>query len=120
MESSNAYGHSTNVSFLKDDPLNTIIVNSIDERPLYEVHTPWKFFNRTTTIRRLTSGVASPGEIIAEIHWHLVGASTITFHGAITLRVKDWLRSKGMFSACVILRQNSHLVHAFMRVDTQI
>ena len=91
-----------NLAFLKDDPLNSIIVNSNDERPLYEVQTPWKFFNRTTIIRRLKPGVAfGAGQIIAEIHWRSLGAPTIILYGTKTLRVGDWLRKDGMLSSCV-------------------
>src|SRR3979490_53003 len=88
-----------NVSFLKDDPLNSVIVNSSDEKPLYKVETPWKISNRTTTIRRLKSDVTSgEGDVVAEVQWRKLGSSMITIHGA-TLRVRDWLRKDGIFSS---------------------
>ena len=88
-----------NVSFLKDSPLNTVIVNSSDGKPLYEVRTPWKLSARTTTIRRLKPGVTSgEGEIIAEVRWRTLGSSTISLYGS-TMRIKDWLRKGGIFSS---------------------
>ena len=118
MESSN--DHPMNVSFLKDDPLNSIIVNTSDEQPLYEVHTPRKLVSRVTTVRRSEEGVASgTAEMLAEIQWHSL-APTITLFGEPTVRVKDWLKRKGVFTTCVVLCYICCLIHAFIRAHTQI
>src|SRR3979490_1344439 len=102
-----------NVSFLRDEPLNTVIVSTGDERPLYEVWTPWKIFNRTTIVRRLKAGMAfGAGEIIAQIHWRSLGSPTITLYGS-TMRIKDWLRKDRMFSSCVTgVPQLCHSTHS--------
>jgi Family of unknown function (DUF6593) len=94
-----------NVSFIENNPLNTVIVDSSNGQPLYEVTTPWKLASRTTTIRRLKPGIApSEGEVIAEVRsaW---GSRTITLYGS-TMHVNDWLRKEKLFSSCVAPRQS--------------
>ena len=60
-----------NIYFLKNDPLNSVIVDSSDERLLYEVHTPSKLVGHTTTIRRLRPGIApGTGELPRYIGTH--------------------------------------------------
>lgn len=100
----NAYDRPANVSFMKDEPLNSIVVDSSNGQPLYDVCTPWKLTGRVTTIRRLGPGVTSGLEpTIAEIHWHSLTSTKVTFYGTTTVKVKDWLKSKGKFSSCVAL-----------------
>ena len=105
-----------NVSFLENNPINSVIVDSSDGRPLYEVQTPWKLSNRITTMRRLKSGVApGAGEIIAEIHWRTLGSSTIMLYGS-TMRIKDWLKKDGMLSSCVTYCElGFQLIHPLSR-----
>ncbi|KAF8494502.1 hypothetical protein JB92DRAFT_3099999 [Gautieria morchelliformis] len=88
-----------NVSFLQNEPLNTVIVDSSTGQALYEVDTPWRAGTRTTTVRRPKPGVApGQGQIIAEIHWRTLGSSTITLYGT-TMRIKDWLKKTGVLSS---------------------
>ena len=82
---------------------STLIVDSSDERQLYDVQTPSKTCNRTTTIRRFKPGVTSDeGEIIAEVQWRKLGSSMITLHGS-TVPLKDWLKKDRMFSSWLVL-----------------
>jgi hypothetical protein len=92
-----------NVSFLQNHPLDTVIINSADGRPLYEVKTPWKLASRTTTIQRTDPGMAAgEGETVAEIHWNSWGSSKISFLGS-TMRMDEFLRQDGMWSKYVYI-----------------
>jgi Family of unknown function (DUF6593) len=109
-----------NVSFLQDDPLNTVIVDSSNGQPLYEVDTPLKAGTRTTTVRRSKPGVASgEGQIIAAIRWRALGSSTITLYGT-TMRIKDWLTKTGVFSSYVALPYTICFSVPLMRLVAQI
>ena len=102
-----ARDHTMNVSFLENDPLNTVVTDSSNGYPLYEVNTSG-MTNRITTIRRLKAGVGpGQGEIIAEVHWHTLTATMITLFGS-TMRVKDYLKKDGIFSSCVTLVCQPH------------
>jgi hypothetical protein len=92
-----------NVSFLQNKPLNTVIINSADGRPLYEVKTPWKLASRVTTIRRTDAEVAAgQGQTVAEVHWHGGSASEINFLGS-TMRVDEFLRLEdGVWSKYIV------------------
>ena len=87
-----------NISFLDDKVLDTVIVNSADGRPLYEVQTPGWFGSRTTFIRRSLPGVpAGSGQVVAEIHWQYIGSDSISFLGA-HMPVNTFLREDGVWS----------------------
>ena len=91
-----------NVSFLQNNLVNSVIVNRSDGQPLYDVQIPRRLCGSKIAIRRVKPGVSpGGGEIIAEVHWRTLSASTITFFGS-TMRVKDWLKKVGMFSSWVV------------------
>ncbi|KAF8592305.1 hypothetical protein K439DRAFT_1626327 [Ramaria rubella] len=97
-----------NVSFLYDDPLDTVIINSGDGTPLYDIHTPWSQSRRvsrsrprlTTFVRRAEPTISAEQgqpEFVAEIHWRKLGLSSITFLGS-TMRLNDFVRSNGILT----------------------
>ncbi|KAF8531177.1 hypothetical protein JB92DRAFT_2854001 [Gautieria morchelliformis] len=104
-----------NVSFIEDEPLNTVIVDSSNGQPLYEVTTPWKLFGRTTTIRRLTPGtVSGQGEVIAQVRSAWGSGANITIYGS-TMDVKDWLRKGGIFTSSRVLTANDGKTYKWRR-----
>ncbi|KAF8589962.1 hypothetical protein K439DRAFT_1331012 [Ramaria rubella] len=87
-----------NISFLRDSPLNTTIINSTTGQLLYEVRTPWRITSRTTYVRRLSLGsISGRGIPVAKVHWHRLRSSKITVLGS-TMRVKEFLPRDGFWS----------------------
>ena len=106
-----------NVSFLQNNPINSVIIDSSDGRPLYEVETSRKLSSRITTIRRCKLGVAPSAEaVIAEIHWRALGRSTVMLYGS-TMDLKDWLKKDGIFKPCVARRDvNFQLIRSVIQI----
>jgi hypothetical protein len=67
----------------KNDPVNSSITD-VNGRPLYEVHTPWKLRNRTTTLSR------PDGQVVATVEWHYFTPPTMVYRGQ-SMSVDDWL-----------------------------
>ena len=81
-----------NISFLQDDTLDTIIVDSANERPLYEVQTLLKRGHRTTFVRRTTPGKGSgTGELISVVHWSGVHHSSAIYFLGSTMPMGEFL-----------------------------
>jgi hypothetical protein len=55
-----------NISFKKDDPLNSVIFDTNTGHTLYKVNTPWSMGGGRTTIRRVDH-IHSP--VISQIDW---------------------------------------------------
>jgi len=91
-----------NLSFLQNDPLNTVIVNSADGAVMYATETH-KLVNSATTIKRMVPGVEG-GQTIAEIHW-----GTLTFRSPRVkyrgeeLRTSDFLLKESLFSRFALI-----------------
>ncbi|KAI0752730.1 hypothetical protein C8Q80DRAFT_1147926 [Daedaleopsis nitida] len=88
-----------NVSFARNDPLNSDVVDGATGRVLFEVSTPWKLGTSTTTIRDARRDVIAQ----YERRW---GHDRVTYHGE-TRRVADWLPKKGFLSRCVVALSQS-------------
>lgn len=87
-----------NLSFLRNDPLKSVIVDTATGQPVYEVKTPWKFTRRTTTIKRSAGdSVQGDGEIVSQIRWREWGSTTITIGGTETT-LRHFLKSDGILS----------------------
>jgi hypothetical protein len=87
-----------NITFQKDNYIDSLIVNTADDTPLYQASTPFGIVHRTTSIRRVVPGVG-PGDSVAEIHWAPI-SSKVTYRGA-TIKIKEFLEHPHFFSSCV-------------------
>jgi Family of unknown function (DUF6593) len=93
--------HTMNISFLEDDPLDTVIHNSADGKPLYRIQSQGSF-PKSTYIRHVVPGVpAGSGPLVAEVHWHSFESDTISFLGR-TMCVDTFLRQGGLWSRYVV------------------
>lgn len=104
-----------NVSFLHNNPVNSVIVNNADERPLYGIKTPFKWAGPglTTTIRRADPVcLPEPEQISAETHWKAFGPTIVKYLGT-EKPMKAFLRKTGgALSQCVSNYFKSHTIPA--------
>lgn len=54
------------VSFQQDDPVNSLVIDTVTGQPLYEINTAWSFRGGMTTVRRI-GDVQLP--IAGQIDW---------------------------------------------------
>ncbi|TBU45483.1 hypothetical protein BD309DRAFT_860040, partial [Dichomitus squalens] len=82
------------VSFLRDEPLNSTVVDATSGETLYEISTTRrKLQHNTTTIR----DARSPGEVAATWEHRAPGHDTITIRGKAN-KVSNWVSAQGVFS----------------------
>ncbi|TBU23546.1 hypothetical protein BD311DRAFT_810671 [Dichomitus squalens] len=82
------------VSFLRDEPLNSTVVDAMSGETLYEISTTRRRLQHdTTTIR----DARSPGEVAATWEHKALGHDTITIRGKAN-KVSNWVSAKGVFS----------------------
>lgn len=55
-----------NISFKKNDPVNSVVFDTETGEPLYEINTPWSFGSGKTHIRRICDG-KSP--MVCQVDW---------------------------------------------------
>jgi hypothetical protein len=101
----------TNVSFERNDPVNTLIIDTDTEAHLYQVSTPRKISGRTTTIRRLNDSRGS-SEPAAQIQWRPLSAAFVSINGTEWIPVNDFLVRSSRFSRSVSLSRYKSNLHA--------
>ena len=83
------------ISFLKDDPLRSDVVNAASGEKLYSIMTEVVGMKRdSTTIRD------AEGNIFATWEQKSLGRDQVTFHGA-RCKLSEWLRRKNIISRSV-------------------
>ena len=83
------------ISFLKDDPLRSDVVNAASGEKLYSITTEVVGMKRdSTTIRD------AEGNIFATWEQKSLGRDQVTFHGA-RCKLSEWLRRKNIISRSV-------------------
>jgi len=87
-----------NVTFLQNDYIDSLIVNTADGTPLYQANTPFGLVHRKTSIRRVVPHVG-PGDLVAEIQWAAIAlrSSKVTYRG-VSIEMKDLLDRPHFFS----------------------
>ncbi|KAF8526830.1 hypothetical protein BU17DRAFT_82250 [Hysterangium stoloniferum] len=87
-----------NVTFLKNDYIDSLIVNTTDGAPLYQARTPSRFIHRTTSIHRIIPNVG-PGDLVAKIQWAAIAlrSSKVTYRG-VTIELKSLLERPHFYS----------------------
>ena len=89
-----------NISFRKDDPVNSLVFETASGRPLYEIETPTGFFSGgMTTIRRMDSPDSST--ITSQIDWHDFGTNKVNMNptnGSDWSKVSSLLTKVGVFT----------------------
>ena len=91
--------HGKTISFLRDDPLDSSVIDAASGEMLYEISTAHrKLQHDTTTIR----DARRFEEVAATWEHRAVRYDTITIRGEIS-KLSDWLSKRGVFSRCAYM-----------------
>jgi hypothetical protein len=87
-----------NISFKKNDPTNTSVIDTDTGTLLYEIETPRKLFGSTTTTVRRLDQPGSPSSVVSQIKWNVFSPVLVSIHENQWTEVNEFLVKGGMFS----------------------
>ncbi|EIN07835.1 hypothetical protein PUNSTDRAFT_135351 [Punctularia strigosozonata HHB-11173 SS5] len=98
-----------NVSFTKNSPQNSTIIDSATEKQLFELSTP----ATTTTLRDVQSG-----ETVGIVEWHSFHKNRVTVRGE-KAELDEWLHSEGWLHSSRTFRASNGIEYKWKRSDNK-
>ena len=83
-----------NVSFTRNSPFNTTVLDSRSCEPMLTISTPFRMCDRTTTIVRDRGASEKGSPVVAEIDWRCISQSILRY-GTQTMPMNEFLVPSG-------------------------